>query len=110
MTKLDRPSWQHEDCPPWCEGGHAETDHPEDHIHRSAGIAIPVIMRRTFVTDGKLAHIVEATDLELGFSRAVDDSDTWVYLGIGEGWELELSLESARRIIFRTGSLCLTRS
>lgn len=99
MTRPTRHSWQHDDCPPWCEGGHTESDHPDDRFHRSEGSAIPVITRRTAVVDNHLTHIVEATELKVGLSRAIGDAEIWVYLDAEGDRGFELSLESATRLI-----------
>ncbi len=105
MTKPARPSWQHDDCPPWCEGGHTEGDYPDDRVHRSEGTAIPVIARRTAVIDDHLTHVVEATEIEVGLTRKIGDTDIWVHLGVEGDRAFELSLESATRLISSLRSL-----
>ena len=98
-TGRSRPSWQVDPCPAWCAGGHRESDHPDDRQHRSASIAVPVVVRRTTLESARLVRTAEAAEFEVGLSRADGESDTWLYLGEGPGASIEVSAESARRLL-----------
>ena len=98
-TGHSRPSWQVDPCPAWCAGGHREGDHPDDRQHRSASLAVPVVLRRTELAADSLRRTVEAADFEVGLSRVDGEPETWLYLGDGPGRSLELSAESAHRLI-----------
>jgi hypothetical protein len=94
-----RPSWQIDTCPSWCVGGHRESDHPDDRQHRSASTPVPVVVRRTTLERDGLVRAAEAAEFEVGLSRADGEPDTWLYVGEGPGASIELSAESARRLL-----------
>ena len=94
-----RPSWQVDACPVWCAGGHREGDHPDDRQHRSASFAVPVVVRSTELAGDRLVRSVEAAEFEVGLSSVDGERETWLYLGDGPDRSLELSAESARRLI-----------
>ena len=98
-TGRHRPSWQVDACPVWCVGGHRESDHPDDRQHRSDSLEVPVVLRRTELVPDGLARTVEAADFEVGLSRVDGAPETWLYVGDGPGRSLELSAESAHRLI-----------
>lgn len=95
----DRPSWQLDDCPTWCVGGHREDDHPDDRVHRSLGVTVPVTARATTFPGGARRVDVEVVDLDIGISRADGERQTWFYVGSGPDRYLELSGESASRLL-----------
>lgn len=95
---MARPSWQHDDCPAWCDGGHRENDQSDDWVHHSAGITIPVITRELSIVNRQLHTAIEASTFELGLTHLDGQSETWLYLGDGTGQHINVSLESARRI------------
>lgn len=100
----NHPSWLQEACPPWCQREHLEDDHPDDRMHESSPISIPVIaLTRTF-DDGSLEQVLNATEFELVRYRYVDDQQEWLYLGNGVQ-QVEISLESARRLQRRLGEV-----
>ena len=94
-----RPSWQVDPCPAWCVGDHREEDHPDDRQHRSASVAVPVVVRRTAVQHDALVRAAESAEFEVGVSRRDGEQDTWLYLGEGPGASLEVSAESAERLL-----------
>ena len=93
-----RPSWQLDDCPAWCAVDHSEEDHPDDRSHRTDAPSVPVIARTRRFDDG-LAFETEAMDFEVGMSRRDGDADTWIYVGAGGEQQIEVSRESARRLL-----------
>ncbi|MFZ2964135.1 MAG: hypothetical protein WA006_05560 [Rhodoglobus sp.] len=95
----ERQSWQIDDCPPWCAGGHREDDPPEDRVHRSAGTAVPVVARAVSYDDGSRQVAIESVELDIGISRADGSRETWFYMGSGPDRYLEISGESAARLL-----------
>lgn len=98
-----QPSWQNDPCPRWCAGDHLESDLPEDRVHRAPGVAVPVVSRRT---DTDLVRTAHPEEYEIGLSRADGSTETWVYIGAGPGEYLEVSVESARRLIAALQHVC----
>ncbi|MFT4210245.1 MAG: hypothetical protein QM626_00095 [Microbacterium sp.] len=92
------PTWQRTPCPPWCAGGHREDDHPEDRVHRSAGLTVPVVSRRVLSVD-PMRYQVVAQEFEVGLSRPDDSATTWLYLGAGPGECVEVSLGSCADLV-----------
>jgi hypothetical protein len=93
-----RPSWQLDDCPAWCVVDHREDDHPDDRVHRTDAPSVPVIARsRRF--DPDLTFEVDAADFEVGVSRRDGDVETWIYVGGGSGQQIEITRESAARLV-----------
>lgn len=95
----ERPSWQVDPCPSWCAGEHGEHDHPDDRQHRSASFSVAVIARRTQLEPERLVRTAEPTEFEVGLSRSDGEQDTWLYIGEGPGMSIEISAESARRLL-----------
>jgi len=104
-----RPSWQLDACPHWCTGGHAEHDHPDDRVHRSAALAVPVVARRTIFDSGELRRSERATEFEVAVSRVDGETATWAYVGDGPAMFIEVTLESAARLVDALGD-ALVRS
>ena len=102
-----RPSWQSEPCPAWCVGGHQENDHPDDRVHRSTSFPVPVVLRRSEPEGERMARRIEHDDFEVALSRVDGESDTWLYVGNGPGMHLDVTVESARRLL-RAASIRLT--
>jgi hypothetical protein len=94
-----RPSWQVDPCPSWCVGEHLESDHPDDRQHRSASFSVAVIARRTELGPDRLVRSAEPTEFEVGLSRTDGEQDTWLYIGEGPGMSIEITAESARRLL-----------
>ena len=68
-------------------------------MHRSAGIPVPVVVRTVSYEGSTRIAAVENADLEVGISRADGDRETWFYVGSGPERSLELSGESAARLL-----------
>jgi hypothetical protein len=51
-VKNRMPFWQTTPCPPWCMGGHEDTDHPEDRFHRPG----PDILNITLTVNDPVVH------------------------------------------------------
>lgn len=96
-----RPSWQLDACPGWCAGGHQEGDHPDDRVHRSSDLAVPVVARRTWFEGGGIRRAAQSTAFEVGLGRVDGEPQTWVYVGDGPGRSFEVTHESAERLAAR---------
>lgn len=96
-----RPSWQRDECPPWCVVEHHETDPPDDRVHDSVGTYVPATLRRTEASGG------EPTELLVVLSRRCGEHDDWIFLGEPQrlGQHLTLSRESAARVTSTLASL-----
>lgn len=89
-----RPSWQRDECPPWCVVEHREADPPDDRVHDSVGAYVSAVVRRPGSTVG------ESTELLVILSRRCGELDDWVFLGEPErlGQHVTLSRDSAARV------------
>lgn len=106
-----RPTWQTDPCPGWCTRGHTELDHPDDRVHRGIAVTVPVVTRRTSYPDGAIRRSTDAIDLEVAISRVDGDQETWAYIGSGPGASVEVTVESAERLVaVLTGALIRSRS
>lgn len=97
-TANDKPTWQDDECPPWCATEHHEADPPEDRFHDSATRYVPV---RLGVRDaGQIANVATPAELFVVTSRRCGDHDDWTFVGEPDrhGQHLMLSKESARRL------------
>ena len=88
-----------DDCPPWCIGGHHEDDPPEDRVHRSAGAVVPVVARTVSYEGGSQHVTVDSIEFDIGISRTDGTHETWFYMGSGPDRSLEISGESAARLL-----------
>lgn len=100
----ERPTWQVDDCPPWCAGRHLENDHPDDRVHRSAGTTVPVIARRQYLGDEWVEYSVQDVDFEVGASRVDGESATWIYVGSGPAQSIEVTPDGASRLLREAGA------
>jgi len=98
-----QPSWQIDACPAWCSGGHHEGDHPDDRVHRSLAVAVPVVVRHTRFEGSGIRRSSDAAEFEVALSRVDGEAATWVYLGDGPTRSLEFSAESAARVLHELG-------
>lgn len=88
-----RPTWQIDDCPTWCDGGHREDDRPDDRIHVRMGVAVPVTVR-----DPLSGRAVEE-QLELALWRRDGDWRTWLHVGATSGNRLEVAAPDAANVL-----------
>lgn len=95
MTTSERPSWQHEPCPPWCAVEHREGDLPDDRVHDSEGTTLTVS-----TPDTSTPSQTRPLELTLVRFRRLTEHEDWLHLTIGEGNEpgLTLSPEGARAL------------
>lgn len=101
-----RPTWQIDSCPAWCAGGHGEHDHLDDRVHRSVAFTVPVVSRRVRLDGDRFGYVVEGAEFEIGLSRRDGEPDTWFYLGGGPENSVDVSVESAHRLL-RSASIRL---
>lgn len=104
-----RPTWQLDECPGWCAVEHAEGDHPDDRVHRSASVAVPVIARRTWFEGAGILRDSEAVELEVALARVDGEAQTWLYAGEGPGSAIEVTVESAERLVEAMGAALRSR-
>lgn len=102
----NRPTWQRDECPPWCDGDHREQDHEEDHAHRSTRASIAAIARTVARSASDLpVDGAEAVDLEVAVWQRDGSHQTWVYIGSGPSQCIEISVSSARRVMSALSAL-----
>lgn len=82
----------------WCAGGHDESDHPDDRVHRSRAVAVPVIARLTRFEGERLVRLEEPAEFDVALGRSDGKRETWVYVGDGPGRSIEVTAESALRL------------
>ena len=104
-TVESRPSWQTDACPPWCVGGHGELDHPDDRVHRSRSVVVPVVARHTWFEGALLRRSADAVDFDVAISQVDGESDIWLYVGAGPAASIEVTLESAERLVRAIGEV-----
>lgn len=75
----------------WCSTPHGTTLHPDDEDHRSAGILVHGVVR-----SGGNEHEAE---FEVGMLRHRHDSDEWLVIEDGDSIHLEVTVETARRLV-----------
>lgn len=88
------PIWQRQPCPEWCTATHEDSDHPDDRSHRDDGIAVPIILRRRSFAQLALVEHVEPGHMILGRWQRDGQPQSWRFLGIDDGLEIEISEES----------------
>jgi len=66
-------------------------------------MSVPVVAVATDVDGHALVRRAEALEFEIGVSHVDGDPDTWVYIGASPGQQIEVSLESARRLMEEVG-------
>lgn len=93
-----RPTWQTDECPPWCVTDHRESDPPEDRFHDSATHYVPVTLG--IKDSDQLTPAITPAELFLTTSRPCGEHDDWTFVGepARHGQHLMLSKESARRL------------
>ena len=94
-----RPSWQVDACPAWCVVDHGEHDHPDDRVHRSAALSVPVVARRTGFDGARILRSAEATEFDVALSRVDGDWQSWLYVGSGPAMAVEVSAESGQALV-----------
>lgn len=75
----------------WCSTPHGATVHPDDEDHRSPGVLVHGVIRSR--------GIAHRTALEVGMLRRRHDGDEWLVIEDGERVHLEVTIETARRIV-----------
>lgn len=68
-------------------------------MHRSASVAVPVVARAVSYGGGSRQVTIESVELDIGISRADGSRETWFYMGSGPDRYLEISGESAARLL-----------
>ena len=104
-----RPSWQTDPCPRWCAGGHEESDHPDDRVHRSCAVPVPVVARRTWFEGARLYRHEEAAEFDVALGRVDGEGETWLYVGDGPARSIEVTAESAERLLAAIGAALRSR-
>lgn len=104
MSTSGRPRWLTEECPAWCVAAHAEDDHPHDRHHLGTPLALAGTALRTGATGSGRgsepgADRAEGVELVLQLHRRVGAAETWLYVGDGFEQRLELTAESAERLL-----------
>ena len=96
---MSQPSWQRGKCPHWCAVDHTDHDLPLDQAHRDAGTDIAATLRRKYLIDHRLTYEVSPGVVTFGRWRHDADQEDWVLIGDNEGQEIEMSLNSFRRLM-----------
>lgn len=87
------------ECPPWCGGDHDAVAEPRGRLHLSDPESLPVVYRSLRLESGVLHDVMTAASIDVGLLRREGESDTWLALAVEEGPLLELSVESAARLL-----------
>lgn len=83
-------------CPHWCVEDHSAQLHPDDQRHLSASVLVQVIARpRSSIHPDAVPH---AEELGIVVHRSIGGFETWLAIA-SEAQALEVSLESARRLV-----------
>ncbi|WP_375385416.1 hypothetical protein [uncultured Microbacterium sp.] len=78
----------------WCTTEHGRTVHPDDEDHFSDGIPVELELRRM----GDPATTFTTT-VEVGFTRRVHDTQTWLSIDDGRRVRVDVGLYSARAVL-----------
>lgn len=89
-TSNSKPTWQDDECPSWCATQHREDDLPEDRVHDSPPVYVPVVV----------GPPPEAAELLIITSRRCGTTDDWTFVGRPDQTvhAFTISPESARRM------------
>lgn len=94
-----RPRWQQTQCPPWCASEHLEDDHPDDRVHRSAGMSRSITTRWPRFSGTSMIADVQEVDVEVGLKQIDGSEQAWLYVGAGPGRALELDVSQAANLL-----------
>ncbi len=94
----ERPSWQRDDCPPWCSRVHREDDHADDRAHVDDGEIVPVTVHEAEPSADGIVYVPRSLDLVVGRYRADGDDTTWYYIGDDERNGFQMTSESVGRL------------
>lgn len=83
-------------CPPWCVADHADEDEAGGSRHRSETVALPGI---TVVPGAR--RTVEAIEILIELHAEHGDPVVGVYIGDGERAGLDVTMETADRLVRR---------
>lgn len=92
-----QPSWLTEDCPTWYVTEHAEGDYPDDRSHQGQIATVPVVLREPALLEGHVTSSERAATFDLVRFEPIGSRAQWLFIG-GDEVQLELSLESAKRL------------
>lgn len=104
-----RPSWQADDCPPWCTVAHHERDHPDDRVHRGSPVSVPVVHRRVRFDAAGIHRDAETAEFDVALSRVDGEAETWLYAGAGPALAIDVTAESAERLARAIGEVLRSR-
>ena len=68
-------------------------------MHRGVAVTVPVVARRTSFVGNEIKRTADSTEFEVAVSRVDGERETWAYLGDGPGMFIEVSAESAARLM-----------
>jgi hypothetical protein len=91
MSRYDRRS-----CPPWCVADHAHEDDPGRARHRSRTVVVPGIA----IQPGE-RRTVESIEILIEVHADEGDPVVGVYIGDGERNGLDITTETADRLVRR---------
>ena len=91
MSRDDRRS-----CPPWCVADHADEDESGTPRHRSETVVVPGIAIRS--GEGRT---VESIEILIELHSEAGDPVVGVYIGDGQGRGLDITTETADRLVRR---------
>lgn len=104
-----QPGWQVDPCPAWCRVRHGEHDHPDDRVHRSDGVCVPVVLRRTWFEGEGIRRDLEAAEFDVALSCVDGESETLLYVGDGPSRSFDLTADSADRLARALAELLRSR-
>lgn len=94
--------------PAWCTTAHGATLHPDDEHHRSEGVALQLVTRSHGGSRGGSGDDDRSrggsggddeVDAEIGLVRDDAEGRTWVVIEGTDGFRVEVTLGSARRLV-----------
>lgn len=83
----------------WCDSTHPHDEHAEDRSHRSTGRSIEALCRYLDVTEVRMLERSGMSELEIGLVQPRASAIAWVCIEDGARQHLQLSVESARRLL-----------
>lgn len=92
--------WPSEQCPPWCVADHTRHLMPQDFLHESVAAEVPVVLLHWYRgLDGQIRRKPSGAVARCRALPVPMGIRAMVYIGGEDAPDLEMSIESARRLV-----------
>lgn len=88
-----------EQCPPCCIVDHTQHVLPQDYLHESDQLAVPVVMLRRYPdAEGQIRQYPFSVTLDIVRYQYPHDFEQWIFIGGEDTPGIDLTVESAQRL------------